>query len=333
MRPVLAALLLCLGAALAAGKAGAHDLGVSEALLQEQPGGQYELLAVVPPILAPLIQQPILPERCRFTDDPRARIGAAGLRFGFTCDGRRLTTDDTLLLPWRREGIVLQARWADGAEAQAFFPARGGTVTVPLSGLQAGSGSWADAALRYSQLGIEHILFGVDHLLFILSLLLIVRGRAMLLGTITAFTLAHSVTLALATLGLVTVPSAPVEASIALSIVFVAAEGLRGGPATLTRRFPWIAAFGFGLLHGFGFAGALSEVGIPPREVPVALLFFNVGVEIGQLCFLAVVLGLVLVVRRWLRPGAPWQKWAPGYAIGAVSAFWLIERIQAMVPA
>jgi HupE / UreJ protein len=327
MRCALAALMLCM--TMAAG-AWAHDIGVSEAVLVEHADARYELVAVVPQVLAHLIQQPVLPERCHYTDDPRARRGTDAVRFGFACDGLRLTSDDLLVLPWLREGIVLRARWADGAEAQAFFPASGGSVTVALSRLQAGSGSWSDAALRYTQLGVEHILFGIDHLLFILSLLLIVRGRAMLLGTITAFTAAHSITLALATLGVVTVPSAPVEASIALSIVFVAAEGLRAGPPTLTQRFPWIAAFAFGLLHGFGFAGALSEIGLPAREIPVALLFFNVGVEVGQLAFVTVVLTVVFVTRRWLRPTAPWQLKVPGYAIGTVSTIWLIERIQTM---
>jgi len=306
-------------------------LCVSEAVLVELPNARYDLIAAIPQPLAHLIQPPILPEQCHFTDDPRMRRTPAAVRFGFACEKGRLTSDDTLRLPWMREGIVLQARWVDGAEAQSFFPSGGGLVTIPLSRLQAGSGSLVDAGGRTMRLGVEHILFGIDHLLFILSLLLIVRGRAMLLGTITAFTVAHSLTLGLATLDLVRLPSAPVEASIALSIVFVVAESVRAGPATLTRRFPWIAAFAFGLLHGFGFAGALAEIGLPAREIPMALLFFNLGVEAGQLAFVAVVLGGVAFARRWLRSAPAWSLSVPAYGIGAVSTLWLIERIQAMI--
>ena len=159
----------------------------------------------------------------------------------------------------------------------------GAGIEVPLAALRAGSGSAADAARRYLALGVEHILLGIDHLLFVLGLLLIVRGPWLLITTVTAFTLAHSLTLALATLGLVAVPSAPVEAAIALSIVFLAAEILRArqGRIGLTHRLPWLIAFGFGLLHGLGFAGALAEIGLPAGEIPLALLFFNLGVEVG----------------------------------------------------
>ena len=147
----------------------------------------------------------------------------------------------------------------------------------------------------YLTLGIEHILTGIDHLLFVLALLLLTTGTWRLVKTVTAFTVAHSITLGLATLGIVHVPSRPVEAVIALSIVFVAAEIVqaRRGRAGLAAQMPWIVAFIFGLLHGFGFAGALSEVGLPEGHIPVALLFFNLGVEAGQLLFVAAVLALV----------------------------------------
>ncbi len=187
----------------------------------------------------------------------------------------------------------------------------------------------------YTVLGIEHILTGVDHLLFVLALILLVRGRRRLLFTITAFTVAHSITLALASLGVLRVPGPPVEASIALSIVFVASEIIhaRQGRPGLTQRYPWVVAFTFGLLHGLGFASALAQVGLPPLSIPTALLFFNVGVEIGQLLFIAAVLSLAWVAGRALQrlrlrmlPGL-WRV-AP-YAIGAVASFWLIERIAA----
>jgi len=184
----------------------------------------------------------------------------------------------------------------------------------------------------YLVLGIHHILTGFDHLLFVLALVLIVPAFRRLLWTITAFTLAHSLTLAAATLGLVHVSQAPVEAVIALSIVFVAAEIVHGlqGRAGLTARAPWVIAFSFGLLHGFGFAGALAEVGLPPRAIPLALFFFNVGVEIGQLLFVGVVLAALALLHRahWTRR-RPWAEGVPAYMIGSVAMFWVFERIAA----
>ncbi len=152
----------------------------------------------------------------------------------------------------------------------------------------------------YFVLGVEHILLGIDHLLFVLGLLLLVGSPKRLIVTVTAFTVAHSITLAAATLGFVHVPQAPVEAVIALSVMFVAAEILRAaqGRASLTARAPWLVAFVFGLLHGLGFAGALREVGLPQTDIPLALLFFNVGVEVGQLAFIAAVVAVLAVVTR-----------------------------------
>jgi len=191
--------------------------------------------------------------------------------------------------------------------------------------------STAQIARSYLVLGIQHILGGVDHLLFVLALLLIVRGSRRIVATITAFTLAHSLTLVAATLGWVHVPGPPVEAMIALSIVFVAAEvvhGQRGRPG-LTARAPWVVAFSFGLLHGFGFAGALAEVGLPQTAIPVALLMFNVGVEVGQLLFVACMLGLRMVAVRSLSVLPRAALNVPPYAIGAVAMFWVIERVAA----
>lgn len=186
-----------------------------------------------------------------------------------------------------------------------------------------------EIAWSYTVLGVEHILGGIDHLLFVLALLLIVRGGKRIVATITAFTIAHSITLVAATVGLLQVPGPPVEAIIALSIVFVAAEvihGLRGKPG-LTARAPWLVAFSFGLLHGFGFAGALSEVGLPQTAIPVALLMFNVGVEIGQLVFVAVVLSAGALVGRFLARSMEWAMPLAAYAIGSVAALWTIERV------
>lgn len=190
-----------------------------------------------------------------------------------------------------------------------------------------------EVARTYTVLGIEHILLGFDHLLFVLALLLLVRDVRRLVATITAFTIAHSITLVLATLGVLDVPGPPVEATIALSIVFVASEmvhGLQGRPG-LTARRPWLVAFAFGLLHGLGFAGALAEVGLPENQIPTSLLFFNVGVEIGQLLFVAAALVALATWTRLARGLAlPRPAWAPvvaPYLIGGLASFWFIERI------
>ena len=190
-------------------------------------------------------------------------------------------------------------------------------------------------AATYLQLGIEHILFGIDHLLFVLALVILVKGTRRLIATVTAFTLAHSITLAGATLGFVHVPGPPVEAAIALSILFVTAEIIhsRQGKAGLTEKFPWVVAFTFGLLHGFGFASALREVGLPQTAIPVALLFFNVGVEVGQLFFIASVFAVIALARQIMRrlalPQPAWAWRVLPYTIGSVAMFWVIERVSA----
>jgi hypothetical protein len=192
-----------------------------------------------------------------------------------------------------------------------------------------------EVAQTYTVLGIEHILIGFDHLLFVLALVILVKGARRLIATITAFTVAHSLTLFASTLGWIHVPGPPVEAIIALSIVFVAAEIVRGrqGQPGLTQRHPWLVAFTFGLLHGLGFAGALAEVGLPPLSIPMALLFFNVGVEIGQLIFIAAVLGLMAAVgaiaRRLQFSLPPWLWKLPPYAIGGMASFWVVQRVAA----
>lgn len=185
----------------------------------------------------------------------------------------------------------------------------------------------------YTLLGIEHILTGFDHLLFVLALVILVKGVRRLIATITAFTLAHSLSLVAATLGWIHVPGPPVEACIALSIVFVAGEIVhaRQGHPGLTQRYPWVVAFSFGLLHGLGFASALAEVGLPPLSIPIALFFFNVGVEIGQLLFIGAIFAVMATGRALLRhltlPRPPWFWRIPPYAIGGMASYWVIERL------
>ncbi|MFG6157621.1 HupE/UreJ family protein [Halomonas sp. 1390] len=184
----------------------------------------------------------------------------------------------------------------------------------------------------YIGLGVTHILEGIDHLLFVFVLLLLIRDRARLLWAITAFTAAHSITLVAATLGWLSLPSPPVEALIALSIVFLAYELTLPPEARdpLAQRFPWIVAFAFGLIHGLGFAGALRDIGLPEGDIPLALFAFNVGVEMGQILFIAVILVIGAAVRRLypaIRQQSAWLTRGSSYAIGSLAAFWVIERI------
>jgi hydrogenase/urease accessory protein HupE len=188
-----------------------------------------------------------------------------------------------------------------------------------------------EVARTYLVLGIEHILTGVDHLLFVSGLLLLVNGTRRLLLTVSAFTLSHTVTLTLATLGFVHVSPAPVEAVIALSILFVACEVLRknSNPTGLAQRKPWLVAFSFGLLHGLGFAGGLSAAGLPTAHIPLALGFFSAGVEVGHFSFVGSALLIIAALRRWVSRFPAWSWRIAPYAIGSCASFWLIARLVA----
>lgn len=243
------------------------------------------------------------------------RTGPRGLDgWQVTIHGLPATMVDVLVRIALRDGRVVSRMLRPDAPS---FTYSGDLAGPPASG--------------YFLLGVEHILLGWDHLLFVLCLLLLVPGWGPVLRTVTAFTLAHSVTLGLATLGWVRVPQAPVEAVIALSIVLLAAEIARGpaGRMDWSGRRAWGVAFGFGLLHGFGFAGALSEVGLPAREIPAALLLFNLGVEAGQVLFVAGVLLLRHAARGLSRDIPGWLRPVPAYAMGSVSSGWLISRLWA----
>jgi hypothetical protein len=220
---------------------------------------------------------------------------------------------------------LVRFEFADGTSwTQRLSPAQPSAV-IPMR--QTG---WAVAGV-YVKLGIQHILSGIDHLLFVLALLFITGGGWKLVKTVTAFTVSHSITLTLATLGYVHMPQRPVEAVIALSIVFVASEILhtRAGRPGLTVRAPWVVAFTFGLMHGLGFAGGLREAGLPVGHIPTALLFFSVGVETGHFLFIAAVLSLIAVGRRCRIPSPRWAELVPPYAIGSVAMFWVIQRMAA----
>ena len=234
--------------------------------------------------------------------------------------GQRIVIDGLSAL---QTDVLLLIQLQDGIQHSAILRPASPEFTIPLEA------SKFEIARDYWRMGTIHILEGVDHLLFVLALLLIVAGLGPLVKAITAFTVAHSITLAMATLDLVHIPAAPTEAIIALSILFLASEivhkhhGVRG----ITERYPWVIAFIFGLFHGLGFAGALSEVGLPQHEVPLALLMFNVGVETGQLLFIAVVLSVITLLKRlpFTAPQGAWRLLP--YAIGSIAAFWTIERV------
>lgn len=267
-----------------------------------------------------------LPESCEIVAEPRgmfventyierSTVRHPGALVGETIviDGLSSTLTDVLVRIQRLDGATQVTR---------LMP------ESPSLVVEASPSGW-QVSRTYFALGVEHILLGIDHLLFVLALLLLVKGWKRVIGTITAFTVAHSVTLTLATLGFVHVPGAPVEAIIALSIVFVASEIIhaRQGRLGVAERWPWTVAFVFGLLHGLGFAGALSEVGLPAQAIPLALLFFNVGVEAGQLLFIAGVAAAWAVVRLARVRVPRVAEVVPPYAIGSVAMFWVIERV------
>jgi hydrogenase/urease accessory protein HupE len=219
--------------------------------------------------------------------------------------------------------VFVRISWLNGVQTTAI--ARPNRPWFKIEGQRS---SWQVAG-DYTVLGIDHILSGYDHLAFVLALILMVTSWRRLLLTVTFFTLAHSITLAAATLGLLWVPGPPIEATIALSILFLASElvKLERGQSSLTTRYPWVVAFVFGLLHGLGFAGALAEVGLPSHEIPLALLMFNLGVELGQLMFIAATLLVILALRRLYQQWPRWIRQAPAYGIGGIAAFWVIERV------
>jgi hypothetical protein len=316
---VLAALLVD------AAPAKGHELGVVRVRLVEDGPGRYILDVKLPLVPEFETRFPTLPERCRMPSAPnvqRRREGIA-MRLIFDCAGSPLTTADVLQLPWPNHGAFVSTELRSGATAGHFFEASEQGAAVALETLIKEDRIWSDISGRYVLLGIEHILTGWDHLAFVLTLCLIASGWH-LLRLVSAFTLGHSLTLALAALGVVHVPTAPTEACIALSIVLVAREAVRGGEAT--ARHGMTLVFGFGLMHGLGFASALAASGIQRGEFFLGLFTFNLGVEFGQLIFVMVVLTLSLIGRplgtRPRRAAAA----ATAYTVGILGAFWMLQR-------
>lgn len=271
-----------------------------------------------------------LPENCRSKTQIRGVFAnnAFTEQWSFTCSGGLIGNSINVLgLSATRTDVIVRIERLNGTTQVARLSPASTTFVVE------DSPSFATVVKSYLILGIEHILTGWDHLLYILGMLLLAKGMKRVVLTMSAFTASHSITLTGAALGWVHVPQPPVEACIALSILFVTREAILPNETndSFARRWPWIIALIFGLLHGFGFAGALSAVGLPQNAIPVALLFFNVGVEIGQLIFIA---GITLVfaagkaLHNRIRFRSPmWLSKAPAYAIGVVAAFWLNERL------
>ena len=335
MKTVAARLATLLTLTCVAGIAAAHEVRPGYLEISEVKPGVYDVLWKVPArgdLRLALYAH--LPAECTGATNAGAFVGGAFVsRWRASCpgglvgqriavDGLSATRTDVLVRVAHLGGVVQTTRLTP--ETPAFEVA-----AVPTAG---------EVSSTYFGLGVEHILLGIDHLLFVLGLLLLVGNWRRLIVTVTAFTVAHSITLAAATLGFVHVPQAPVEAVIALSVMFVAAEILRAahGRTSLTARVPWVVAFVFGLLHGLGFAGALREVGLPQTDIPLALLFFNVGVEVGQLAFIAAVVAVLAVIARLskgtgVRARGTWQAEALvraplAYLIGCTAAYWTIDR-------
>jgi hydrogenase/urease accessory protein HupE len=218
--------------------------------------------------------------------------------------------------------------WISGSRLLRIVDGRSSSLAVYGTPASAGLRFLKPIAIDYTRLGLEHILTGFDHLMFVLAVTILVRSRKALVLAITSFTVAHSLTLAATVLGWLVLPSAGVETTIALSIVLACAECLRPSDS-LARRAPWLVTFAFGLLHGMGFASALQETGLPEKHVAWALLFFNVGVELGQLAALA---GFIAVGWLWTRleKRPVWAKRAFVYAMGSTAAYWSLERGLAM---
>jgi hypothetical protein len=328
LRLLLALCLVVTG--FGAGTSAAHELQPAYLDLKEAAPGRYAVLWKLPALgeasdrRMPLM--PVFPETCRQQGD--ARSARAGTAWVFTASidcagglaGLSIAIDG---LEAFSTDVLVRVQHAGGeVETHVLKPVQP-SVTLRASG-DAARGSWA-----YLVLGIEHILLGVDHLLFVLGLLLIVRDRWMLLKTVTAFTVAHSLTLAVATFGILSVPAAPLNAAIAPSILFLGPEIVRvwRGQTSFTIRHPWLVAFAFGLLHGFGFASGLAQLGLPREEIPRALLLFNLGVELGQLAFLGLMLWLGRAFRQLEIRWPLLLQRLPGYAVGTLGAFWTIQRL------
>jgi hydrogenase/urease accessory protein HupE len=328
VRPTVALAVL---AALGAEAVDGHELQPAYLEITEVAPSRYDVLWRMPLVAGrPLPVALEFPEPCTNVTEPRTQFLPDA-----TVQRRVIDAPDDAMkgrrilfvgLAATRTDVLVRATLYDGTEWTVV--ARPAQPWVEFTGAKT---SW-EVARTYLLHGIQHILFGVDHLLFVFGLLVIVERRWMLIKTITAFTVAHSITLAVATLGWASVPAGPLNAMIALSILFLGPEIARtwSGGTSLTLRHPWLIAFLFGLLHGFGFASALTSAGLPRSALPLALFTFNVGVEVGQLAFVLLVLAMQRAFRQLAFEWGRLARMAPGYAVGSLGAMWTIQRVVAM---
>lgn len=320
--------LVLLAVITAAPGAEAHPLAPSLLELNQQADGKVDVRWKVPLLrVRGSSVRPEFPTTCRELDTPSGVEEGEAVILSWQLDcGVDGLVGQTVGIAGLGEGsndALLRVSLPDGRVFRHVLRSETPTFEIPRSGRP------ESVLVGYIRLGFDHILEGLDHLLFVLGLLLLATSPLLLVETITSFTIGHSVTLALASLGIAQVPSRPVEVLIAASILLLAVELARGreAPPTLLRRFPWAMAFLFGLLHGLGFAGALAEIGLPPDDVPLALFSFNVGIELGQLAFVAVMMVAGLLLRSVLRERPAWMDLAPAYGIGCLSAYWVLERL------
>ena len=331
-RRVIRLLLLWLAALVMAPAALAHEIRPAYLEVREIEPQVYDFLWKTPARGEMRLALNILqPDDCANVSEPRSTMvgGAVIQRWRAACKGGIIAKPIEIEnLSHTLTDVIVRFEPIEGSPKTLRVRPEDPFAVIP------DNQPWTEVASTYFVLGIEHILLGFDHLMFVLALLLLVRDVKRLVGAITAFTVAHSITLAGTTFGWIKLASAPVEATIALSIMFIAVEIMRvkAGKDSLTALMPWLASFAFGLLHGFGFAGALREIGIPADAAPLALLFFNLGVEAGQLTFIAAVLTAMFLWRRFAPTSVNtrlgdygWR--APVYVIGITSAFWFVERM------
>lgn len=309
LRALLALVMLMLF-----GGASAHELSIAEMEIRQLSATDFVWQWTASGNV-PVSQEltPKWPESCA-VDGSLLKCGREGLRGKLTIDGIGQTYSAALV----------KVYWLEAPFKVYTISSAQPTARLGGAGQDQGEG-----LVSYIYLGIEHILLGVDHLLFVLGLLLLVANRWTLVKTITGFTIAHSITLAAATFGIVHVAAAPLNASIALSILFLGLEVARSwrGDSSFTIRNPWLVAFAFGLLHGFGFASGLAQIGLPEKDIPLALLMFNVGVEIGQLGFVVGILLVARAVRLLALDRHMALQRLPGYVVGSLGAFWTLQRV------
>lgn len=313
-------------ALLASGPAVAHRLAPSLLEVRERPSGLIEVrwkTPLVQPRGARL--EPLLPDHCAVSEEPRASRDETSASFEWSarCGEGGLVGAAFGVSGLDRSGTqaLLRVELADGRTVRALLDGGNESFAVPPR-----QSPWEVAAAHFG-LGFEHIFTGLDHLLFVLGLVLLVSGRRALLGTVTAFTLGHSLTLSLAALGRVGFPSRLAELAIAASVLILALELCREpGRASRLARRPWLMAAAFGLLHGLGFAGALVEVGLPAGEIPLSLLSFNLGIEAGQILFVVAVLATGLALGPLVAGAPTWVTRIPAYTMGSLASFWCIER-------